>query len=51
MKTPMIENNWHHPSKHHDATTEGVCPYCHKHVKALEAHIHDTHLGEKLPSK
>ena len=29
-------------------STEGTCPYCHKHVQALELHIHDKHLREKL---
>lgn len=28
-------------------STEGRCPHCHKHVKSLELHIHDKHLGEK----
>jgi len=32
-------------------TTDGKCPYCHKHVKALEAHIHDEHKNAKLPKK
>ena len=31
--------------------TAGSCPHCHKHVDNLEAHIHDKHLGAKLPAK
>lgn len=42
---------WHTIPKYIKPTTEGSCPYCHKHVKALEAHIHDVHKGEKLPRK
>ncbi len=38
--------NWHHPAKHPEATTEGVCRFCKKHVKALEAHMHDKHHNE-----
>ncbi|MBU0536272.1 MAG: hypothetical protein KKE20_04865 [Nanoarchaeota archaeon] len=29
-------------------TTDGKCPYCNKHVKSLENHIHDEHKGKKL---
>lgn len=49
----MDENNqntqdaqWRHPAKHLEATTEGVCRFCKKHVKALEAHMHDKHKKE-----
>ena len=38
--------NWHHPAKHPEATTERVCRFCKKHVKALEAHMHDKHHNE-----
>lgn len=31
--------------------TAGSCPYCHKDVNSIEAHIHDKHLGAKLPAK
>ncbi len=49
----MEENNkdnqdahWRHPSKHLEPTTEGICRFCKKHVKALEAHMHDMHHKE-----
>ncbi len=32
-------------------TTPGKCPYCHKKIKAIEAHIHDMHKGEKPAKK
>ncbi len=34
-----------------EKTTAGSCPYCHKHVKALEAHIRVKHKKERLPRK
>ncbi len=40
------DKGWHQPAKHLNKTTEGTCPYCKKHVKALEAHIHDKHKKE-----
>ena len=43
-----VRRRWHNPAKHIDPTTEGKCPYCKKHVQALEDHIHDKHKGEKL---
>ena len=45
------KRGWHNQPKYIKPTTEGYCPYCDKHVKSLEAHIHDTHKGEKLPKK
>ncbi|MBU2561926.1 MAG: hypothetical protein KKD17_06530 [Nanoarchaeota archaeon] len=45
------ERGWHNPPKYVKPTTEGKCPYCKKHVKALEKHIHDKHKGEKLTKK
>lgn len=32
-------------------TTEGRCPYCHKTVQSLEAHMKIKHKGEKLIKK
>ena len=46
MATPKRE--WHNPPKYVEPTTEGKCPYCHRHVQSLEAHINDKHKGEKL---
>ena len=45
------KRGWHNPSKHVEETTEGKCPYCHKHVKSLEGHVHDKHKTEKLVKK
>ncbi|MFH0867998.1 MAG: hypothetical protein V1831_01680 [Candidatus Woesearchaeota archaeon] len=45
------KRDWHNQPKYIELTTEGECPYCHKHVKSLEAHIHDKHKGEKLINK
>jgi hypothetical protein len=42
----MEESNWHHQPKVIEKTTEGQCKYCGKHVKALEAHMHDKHKHE-----
>ena len=36
-------------TKYNEPTTEGDCPYCHKHVQSLEAHIRSKHKGEKPP--
>ncbi len=46
----MTERGWHNPKKEIKKTTEGKCPYCHRPVKSLEAHIHDKH-KEMLPKK
>ena len=35
-------------SKEIERTTVGSCPYCHKNVKALEAHVRDKHRKQKL---
>ena len=42
---------WRNQPKYIKPTTEGSCPYCHKHVKALEAHVKVKHKREKLPRK
>ena len=42
----MAESNWRKQKKATAPTTEGVCPYCKKHVKALEAHMKIKHLNE-----
>ena len=34
--------------KYNIPTTEGSCPFCHKRVKALEAHIKIKHKGQKF---
>lgn len=44
----MKKRGWANPPKEVEPTTEGQCPYCHKHVKALEAHIEAKHKGQKL---
>lgn len=45
-KNSMVESKWRKQKKAHEPTTEGVCPYCKKHVKALEAHMKIKHLKE-----
>lgn len=42
----QTESNWRNEHKYIKPTTEGTCPYCKKHVKALEAHMHDKHKKE-----
>ena len=42
----MVESKWRKQKKAHEPTTEGVCPYCKKHVQALEAHMKIKHLKE-----
>ncbi len=42
----MEESNWHSQPKQVKPTTEGKCKYCNRHVKALEAHMHDKHKHE-----
>ncbi len=34
-----------------DPTTEGSCPYCHKHVQSIEAHASAKHKGEVFTKK
>ena len=58
-KDPHTETaTWHKPPAYTKKLpkqilphTAGSCPHCHKHVDNLEAHIHDKHLGAKLPAK
>jgi len=45
------KRGWHNPPKQAEIHEEGKCPYCHKHVNSLEAHIHDRHKLEKLIRK
>ncbi len=40
--------NWHSPQKYIEKSTRGKCPYCHKFVKSLEAHIKSKHKKEKV---
>ncbi|MBI2147577.1 hypothetical protein HYU19_03800 [Candidatus Woesearchaeota archaeon] len=42
---------WHNIPKYMKPTTEGSCSYCHKHVKALEKHLHDKHKAEMKRKK
>ena len=42
---------WHNPAKQMEAHKEGKCPYCKKHVKSLNDHIHDKHRTEKQVRK
>ena len=46
-----IKRGWHNPIKYMAQKTEGKCPYCNKHVKSLEGHVHDKHKREKLIKK
>ena len=46
-----IKRGWRNPVKYITQKTEGKCPYCNKHVKSLEGHIHDKHKREKLIKK
>ncbi|MDP3765516.1 MAG: hypothetical protein Q8R04_03305 [Nanoarchaeota archaeon] len=48
---PHIKRGWHNPSKYIELTTEGKCPFCHKHVKSLKNHTHDKHKLEKSSKK
>ncbi|MBI1970325.1 hypothetical protein HYS47_01115 [Candidatus Woesearchaeota archaeon] len=43
----VTNKNWHEQPKYVKPTTEGKCKFCHKHVKALEQHMHDKHKGKK----
>ena len=45
------KREWHNPPKYIKPSIEGKCPYCKNSVKSLEAHIHDTHKGEKISKK
>jgi len=47
----VSRRGWHNPPKYVEPTTEGVCPFCRKHVQALEAHIKSKHKGETLRVK
>ena len=47
----MANRDWHNQPKFIKPTTEGKCPYCGNHVKALESHIKDKHKNEKLVKK
>lgn len=47
----MTQRNWHTQAKEMPQSTEGHCPYCHKTVQNLEAHIHSDHKGEKPAKK
>lgn len=51
MAKAKSKKGWHTQPKYIRPTTEGSCPYCHKHVKALEAHILTMHKGDRLPRK
>lgn len=42
------KRGWWNPAKYIQRSTKGRCPYCHKPVKSLEAHIKSKHKGEKL---
>ncbi len=46
---PKSKRGWHNPPKCVKRSTEGSCPYCHKPVKSLEAHVKMKHKGEKRP--
>ncbi len=57
-KSSTPKATWHRPPAYTQSLakqilphTHGDCPHCHKHVDNLEAHIHDKHLGAKLPAK
>lgn len=47
----MVESNWRKQKKYIPSTTEGVCSYCKKHVKALEAHMKVKHMKELKRAK
>ncbi len=51
MKQMTQETTVGKTTKQIKPTTEGKCPFCHKKVQALEAHIHDVHRREKLVKK
>jgi hypothetical protein len=44
------KRGWDNPPKRIKPPTEGSCPYCHIHVKNLEAHVESRHKGEKKKS-
>jgi len=43
-----VKRGWRNPPKQIEKHEEGKCPYCRKHVKSLESHMHDKHKSEKL---